>query len=284
MKIQIFFFLAVLGIMLTMHVADGLEDLDEDTAEERQLRVRNKQNKKKKKKVSNGVAGSPADKVCMCITAPCNCNPDGSDLLDETTLTECPVIGPAITCAIEISPAVCGTSIKCFYDNECTAGGAGWNVAKQCAPVQCPVPDPDINCMDRYDPVRCGKEGCMYGNMCLSDAAGWTTGTCFYTNPNPDEIMCKCPETNPDCCDEIKKPPSDQSLCTCLPENPKCDCAEVCPPTNPAVRCMLSPDAYLCGKYQCYYDSECLASSATFEVETDCTPVPRRDFELWYLP
>jgi hypothetical protein len=53
-------------------------------------------------------------------------------LLDESLLTECPVIGPAVSCMIYMDPVMCGTTLQCYYDNPCTAWGAGWNAALQC--------------------------------------------------------------------------------------------------------------------------------------------------------
>jgi hypothetical protein len=61
--------------------------------------------------------------------------------LDESSLTECPLVGPLTDCAIGIDPVLCGTTLQCYYDNPCNAWGAGWNVAKQCV-ATAPRTDP----------------------------------------------------------------------------------------------------------------------------------------------
>jgi hypothetical protein len=214
--------------------------------------------------------------TCMCITTPCNCGVKNTKkskhksgkLLNEKLLVECPVIGPAISCTLEYNPIICGKVLDCHYNNECTAAGAGWNVLKQCTPdtYQCPTPNSDTICVEIHKTVSCGSHKCIYSNTCFATASGWRDDDC----KDVDDEYHGSQNNN-----TISFGPASivsASMCKCPKDQLNCRCDDLCPPSDPSIRCMSSPNAYQCGGYQCHYGSKCLAGTADWDIDMDCIP------------
>jgi hypothetical protein len=186
--------------------------------------------------------------TCMCITAPCDCSPNDTPLLDESDLTECPVIGPAVTCTMEYQPYICG-ELNCKYGNACTAAGAGWNVEEQCeleTPAYtyddngCPITGPAVTCIEIFQPHLCslGEDApqCEYANACLAEGAGW-------------DVSAQCEAA-------VFKPRS------------------TCP--TPTAPCSRLYEPFVCskGEYEgCEYQNKCLARAAGFLIRKHCKKV-----------
>jgi hypothetical protein len=217
--------------------------------------------------------------VCMCITEPCDCTTGSTDsLLDESTLTECPVTGANAICTMEYYPMTCG-DLGCEYGNECAAANAGWNTQVQCQhndaidTTLCPMPEDFVMCTAMYQPVVCGNGddivGCLYGSPCIAMVAGWMEGECVPDNstilvdPIFETPMCKCNEDQPDCCDSIMV--NETFICpttfaTCESSSNSSNSTNI--------------DSYFCGPNWCWFPGECEATSAGYNVSSECEVVP----------
>jgi hypothetical protein len=152
---------------------------------------------------------------------------------------------------------VCNNN-NCFYDSECLATSAGWNVAKDCEKVPlvsesigyeydskgCPITGPAWSCMYLIDPVVCtsdeaGSPKCEYGNECLAEGAGWV-------------------------------PTSD-----CKPKQTTAAATKACPAVVGGCSKEYSPRKCSKGPYvDCKYNNLCLARKAGFVPWKDCVFVP----------
>jgi hypothetical protein len=189
--------------------------------------------------------------TCMCIKAPCNCNVDGPPMLDESNLTKCPVISPAVTCPVEQKVHICG-SLNCNYPNACSAQGAGWNAELQCRlegeglvfdDKGCPVTGPAITCMKEFEPHMCskgkGSPQCEYSSACLAQGAGWNVST-----------QCEAAMIKP---------------------------LSTCPKANKPCSKLYEP--YVCSDDEhkgCKYQNKCLARSAGFRIRKHCKKVQKK--------
>jgi hypothetical protein len=172
------------------------------------------------------------------------------------TTTTCPVIPDGVACTMEYEPVTCG-SLSCEYSNSCNAEAAGWKINSECKSgttssetsttnttttttrTTCPVPKAGVMCTADFRNTSCGSPPCFYSNPCNAGATGaWKEGDCTVLD-DPTPVVA----------------------------------TDTCPPTNPTVRCASSPDAYQCGDNNCYYGSECVATTSGWDVDTECDRV-----------
>jgi hypothetical protein len=191
-------------------------------------------------------------KLCMCVTPPCACNPTETPLFKEKNVTKCPVIGPAWDCAIEIKPVVCG-KLGCYYDNACTAAGAGWNVDAQCSP------DPNA--------VRAGKNGTKTGTTTVKNSTKVVT-----TGKNGTKVSTTGQKVTKPVNKTIANggPIVFVKNCLCPKDKPNCKCPGECPRLTNASVCTPTKQSYECGPNDCVYASRCEARRSGWNVTKDC--------------
>ncbi|CAB9505660.1 expressed unknown protein [Seminavis robusta] len=130
----------------------------------------------------------------------------------------------------------------------------------------CPLPDSTIDCSDiTFDPVNCA--GCPYDNVCLSDAAGWSS--CDRICPIAISRSSSCLQGGSVECGAAlcyyeticqgKDVGFDSSSCTNI------DC-----PAPGLGLCTMEWVPVVCGPSTCLYSNTCLASLSGWNVEEDC--------------
>jgi hypothetical protein len=141
------------------------------------------------------------------------------------------------------------------------------------AQTYCPPSNPSVACTTLFDPVDCGG-GCIYGNSCLSGAAGFLAANCPPVGgsvcPIPAAGEPACPATinrlscgthgciyDNDCFAQRANFP----LTDCVPSTAAIACPAI--PSNVGNYCLLAPQflqPVICSG--CQYPSDCIATQA----------------------
>jgi len=234
-----------------------------------------------------------------------------------TSHSSCPVPAEDQPCTTEFAPIRCdlgeaGVGVFCEYGNGCQAEAAGFDIEADCefavfdetpSPTfDCPVPGEGIPCQDIYEPVSCGDVGCVYGNQCEADAAGYADGDCVEAAPTQTDVdvVTPCPAIyDPVECGGDADGDGDGSggaagvydnLCLaeasgylesqCVPYS-----EPVCPEPSPDVICIDLWAPVRCktasADYECEYGNLCVAEAAGYSPYNDCysTECPLPDQE-----
>jgi hypothetical protein len=210
----------------------------EETTRYLQENTKRQQQNNKKKSASSG--NSKNDTYVLEQSS------SNMDIANATNVTECPVIGPAVTCAIEYAPVLCNS--LCYYDNECTAAGAGWNTQQDCSPVKSSWSMLQ-NLTGSWMDVLLAKDT----STTITESTGHIRNCLCHLQDAP----CTCSESSP------------STATAATTTNTKENAMDTCPMTIPLVLCLPSVVAYTCGS--CTYAGRCEARYAGWNVTQDCT-------------
>lgn len=231
--------------------------------------------------------------------------------IDERCLT----IPSGHFCTEEYHPQTCTDSqgVVCNYDNTCysaPAADAGWTCTsddfiQQNIDDDCPTVAEETVCMALHDPRTCtngdGKQ-CKYENECYSNPASEAGYTCTSDEDEPTVIIARtCPRAGDKAQQKCKNRKTKPVLCgtdeceydkMCLAKKKgfkkkNCVFKENGCKIPRAGRCRKQLDEsewdmpVVCNGATCHYKNECVAVSAGYDFETECTDVPN---ETGFLP